>query len=189
MFFIFPTKNLGGFGDGGLIATPYNEIGEKLKLLRFHGQKIKYLNETLGYNSRLDELQASVLNVKLPFLNVWNERRRQIAERYNIAFSGIEGIGVPEIYEKSKPVYHLYTIRHSERDKLANYLRSKGIETGIYYFKPLHLQPGLSYLGYKKGDLPITELLCESVLSLPMSTDLEEDEVSYIIDTIMSFGG
>lgn len=185
-FSFFPTKNLGGYGDGGLIATNDEVIYQKAKLLRVHGSAQKYYHEMIGHNSRLDEIQAVILRVKLKYLDTWIERRREIAKIYSENLKELD-IKVPEEKPYLKHVFHQYTIRVRKRDELQKYLYSKGIGTAIYYPLPLHLQKCYEDLGYKKGDFPEAEKASEEVLSLPMWPEMTDDEVYYVIDTIKEF--
>ncbi len=186
-FSFFPTKNLGGFGDGGLITTDDTELAEKIRMLRFHGQKVKYQNEIIGYNSRLDELQAAILNVKLPYLEKWNNRRREIAARYNAAFKEIKEIQTPKETLKGKSVYHIYSLMVENRNDLTAYLDDLEISTAVYYAIPLHLQKALLYLGYQKGDFPVTERLAERALALPMYPSLSNEDQDRVIEAIIAF--
>ena len=185
-FSFFPTKNLGGYGDGGLITTNNEEVYEKAKLLRVHGSSKKYYHEIIGHNSRLDEIQAVILRVKLRYLDSWIERRREIARIYSENLKELDII-VPEEKPYLKHVYHQYVIRVKKRDELQNYLASKGIGTAIYYPLPLHLQKCYEDLGYKKGDFPEAEKASEEVLALPMWPELTNEEVYYVIESIKEF--
>lgn len=173
-FSFFPSKNLGAFGDGGLIATNDDEIAEIARMLRVHGAKKKYYNEVIGYNSRLDEIQAAILRVKLPHVDEWNEGRRQAARRYNELLKDVPGIITPYEDPNAKHVYHQYTIRvqNDRRDELKNYLAENGIGTMVYYPLPVHL---LSI--YRDGSpvLSISEQLAGKVLSLPLWSQIPED--------------
>lgn len=186
-FSFFPTKNLGAFGDGGLITTHRDEVAEKIRMLRFHGQKVKYKNEILGYNSRLDEIQAAILNVKLPYLIKWNNRRRALAQKYNEALKDIQGVTTPVETPKGLSVYHIYSIMAERRDELGRYLEELGIGTGVYYAIPLHLQQALSSLGYSTGAFPVSEKLSGKALALPMYPSLTDEEQERVIDAIQSF--
>jgi len=181
----FPTKNLGCFGDGGAVFTDDDQIAEEIRLLRVHGAKKKYWHERIGYNHRLDALQAGILRVKLPYLNGWNERRREIAKRYSDCLKGI--VAVPTIQEGKRHIFHQYTIRTPRRDALQGFLRERGIETLVHYSTPLHLQPVLAHLSYKEGVFPESEKAGREVLSLPIYPELEEEEVEYVCDTIQEF--
>lgn len=183
----FPTKNLGAFGDAGMIVTNDDELAEKIRMIRVHGSKVRYNHEILGVNSRLDTLQASILLVKLKYLDSWNAKRIEIAEKYNDAFKDIDDVVIPysEIYNKH--IYHQYTIRTGRRDELAKFLKEKGIQTAVHYPIPLHLQKAFSYLGYKQGDFPISEQCSREVLSLPMFPELRDEEINYVIESVKEF--
>jgi dTDP-4-amino-4,6-dideoxygalactose transaminase len=185
-FSFFPTKNLGCYGDGGMVVTSDEELAGKIRLLRAHGSPKKYYHERLGYNSRLDEIQAAILRVKLRYLDKWNEARRQKAAVYTEAFKDLP-VKTPYEAPYGRHVYHLYVMATSERDALSNYLKQKGIGCGIYYPLPLHLQPVYKELGYDKGDFPIAENLCEEALAIPLYPELEEEKQQYIIQTIREF--
>lgn len=182
-FSFFPTKNLGCYGDGGMMVTDDYEIYEKLKMMRFHGQRIKYENEMMGYNSRLDEMQAAILNVKIAYLDMWNKRRIAIAKRYMTEIKN-KDILMPLYREEDSVVFHLFSVKSDNRENLIKLLNEKGIETGIYYRIPLHLQRAFEGLGYSYGDLPVTETLCDKIFSLPIYPEMTEDEVSYVIETL-----
>jgi len=185
-FSFFPTKNLGCYGDGGMVITSDEELAGKIRLLRAHGSPKKYYHERLGYNSRLDEIQAAILRVKLRYLDKWNEARRQKAAVYTEAFKDLP-VKTPYEAPYGRHVYHLYVMATSERDALSNYLKQKGIGCGIYYPLPLHLQPVYKELGYNKGDFPVAEKLCEEALAIPLYPELEEEKQQYIIQTIREF--
>ncbi|MDI6851441.1 MAG: DegT/DnrJ/EryC1/StrS family aminotransferase [bacterium] len=184
-FSFFPTKNLSCLGDGGLITTQDEAIYEIIKKLRVHGSPRKYYHETLGYNSRLDNLQAAFLRVKMKYIDKWNERRREIANIYNRELSPY--VKVPEVDEGNVHIYHQYTIRTERRDELKAFLNQRGIMTQVHYPIPLHLQPALSYLGYKEGDFPVAERATKEVLSLPVFPEMTDDEINYVIDSIKDF--
>lgn len=185
----FPTKNLGAYGDAGMVVTNDEEIAEKMRVIRVHGSKPKYYHHVLGYNSRLDEMQAAILNVKFPHLNHWSELRREKAANYTRLLNEQVGDKVITPYEAEHNyhIYHQYTIRVPERNELQAYLKEQGIETMIYYPKPLHLQPVFAELGYKEGDLPITEKISNEVLSLPMFPELKIDQQQYVVEKIAEF--
>jgi dTDP-4-amino-4,6-dideoxygalactose transaminase len=183
----FPTKNLGAFGDAGMIVTNNDELAEKVRMIRVHGSRVRYNHEILGVNSRLDTLQASVLLVKLRYLDGWNDRRAEIAKKYTDGLFNIDGLVTPYCQPDSKHIYHQYTIKTKQRDELAQFLKEKGIQTAVHYPIPLHLQKAFSYLGYKKGDFPISEECASGVLSLPMFPELKDDEIEYIIESIQQF--
>lgn len=184
-FSFYPTKNLGGVGDGGIITTDDFEIASKAKLLRDHGSTRRYHHRMIGYNSRLDAIQAAILSVKLRYLDVWNEERRSRAEKYS-SLLGSLGLGVPDSGEDRLHVYHLYTIRSSQRDEIAEGFRKAGIGCGIYYPVPLHLQEVYEGLGYRRGSLPEAEKAADEVLSLPIYPELSDDQVEEVADIIRS---
>lgn len=185
----FPTKNLGAYGDGGMIVTNDEQLAEKARIIRVHGSKPKYHHHTLGYNSRLDELQAAILNVKLPHLTEWTENRRAHALYYTTQLHEKVGkfVKPPVELEGRYHVYHQYTLRVERRDELQEYLKEHGISTMIYYPVPLHLQPVFADLGYKEGDLPLTEQATKEALSLPMFPELKKEQQDYVIEKIKEF--
>ncbi len=182
----FPSKNLGGFGDGGMIVSSDSVLIEHIKRLRVHGSKEQYIHEEIGYNSRLDSLQAAVLRIKLKKLNEWLDKRRVNAARYDEAFLPV-GIAVPKVAEGNTHTYHQYTIAVDDRDELLRYLNDKGIAARVYYPVPLHLQPCYRSLGYSIGTFPVAEEMAEKVISLPVYPELTEEEIDYIIQTVKSF--
>lgn len=187
-FSFYPGKNLGAYGDAGMTTTNNEEIAEKVKLLRNHGRiSKKYEHNIEGYSSRLDNLQAAILRVKLRHLSKWNESRRRNANKYNELLSNIDGIITPYEADYAKHVYHLYVIRTEERDKLRDKLKSNGISTGIHYPIPLHLQPAYKYLGYKERDFLITEKASQEILSLPMFADLSNRQIEEICYWIKNY--
>ncbi|QKG85690.1 DegT/DnrJ/EryC1/StrS family aminotransferase [Kroppenstedtia pulmonis] len=187
-FSFFPTKNLGGYGDGGMIVTDDDEIKQKVRSLRVHGShpKSKYRNERLGYNSRLDALQAAILNIKLGYLDHWNQLRRTGADCYDQLLEGVP-VQVPFRIPGGVHVFHLYVIQTERRDQLRVYLKEKGIETGVYYSIPLHLQPVYHHLGYQEGDLPKAEYAAQRSLALPLYPGISQDTLVYITETIRGF--
>lgn len=186
-FSFYPGKNLGAYGDAGMVTTNDDEIAEKIRALRDHGRSEKYVHKVVGFNHRIDALQCAILNVKLKHLNAWTDARRKNAELYNKLLSGVEGIITPVEKEYNKHVYHLYVIRTKNRDELQKHLKSHGISTGIHYPIPLHLQPAYSFLNYKKGDFPITEKHSKEVLSLPMFAELTKEEIEYVCEKTREF--
>ncbi len=188
-FSFFPAKNLGAYGDGGMVATHNPDLAEKIRLLRNHGSspKEKYLNLILGTNSRLDAIQAAILRVKLKYLNKWNRKRNEIARYYNKLLKGVSDIVTPKILSGATHIFHQYTVRTKKRDELTSYLRENNIPTMIYYPLPLHLQPAFKYLGYKKGDFPEAEKATEEVLSLPIYPELSKKEQNFIVRKIKEF--
>jgi dTDP-4-amino-4,6-dideoxygalactose transaminase len=190
-FSFFPTKNLGGYGDGGIVTTSNKELAQKLRSLRVHGSEKDYHHLLVGYNSRLDTFQAAVLLAELPYLDEWNKKRAENAAFYSNFLKDIEEIDCPHIAKERKHIFHQYTIRvkNNKRDELINFLAERGIGSKIYYPLPLHLQDCFNYLGYKKGDLPVSELAAEEVLSLPIFPELTEEEIKYVCESIKSFFG
>ena len=185
-FSFYPTKNLGAYGDGGAIVTKNADLAQKVKLLRMYGEKTRYQSVLVGHNSRLDELQAAILDVKLKYLDAWNKRRRELAAVYRKELKGVP-IRIVEETPKAKSVYHLFVVMVEERDKLAEYLFKKGIITGIHYPIPIHLVPSFSFLGYKKGDFPVSEEASQKVLSLPLYPEMTESQVRSVAKAIKSF--
>ena len=184
----YPSKNLGGCGDGGMIATQDEKLFHKLRQLRHHGRSTKpYEYEIRGRNSRLDSLQAALLHVKLPHLQEWNDGRRQKASHYNKLLSTIPEVVTPFEDESAFHVYHAYCIGAKNRDQLKKHLFENGIETNIYYPLPLHLQPIYKNLGYARGDFPVTEKICDEILALPIYPELANNEIEYVVDKIKQF--
>ncbi|MCC5912472.1 MAG: DegT/DnrJ/EryC1/StrS family aminotransferase [Clostridiaceae bacterium] len=185
-FSFYPTKNIGAFGDSGAIVTEDVKLYEKMKMLRNYGSKIKYQNEILGVNSRLDEIQAALLLVKLRHYEELRKERANIADKY---LNGIKNknIKLPSIREGSKHVWHLFVIQCEVREKLQNYLNLKGIGTQIHYPIPPHLSKAYDYLGYEEGNYPITEKYADTVLSLPLFEGMKKDEIEYVVDVINAF--
>jgi len=182
----FPSKNLGGWGDGGMVITDDGQLAHRLKLLRTHGGAKQYHHDEVGYNSRLDTLQAAVLLVKLKHLDEWNARRRERAAWYDGAFSEIEGVQPPVVDTENEHVYHQYTIRTARRDKVSAGLKERGVGCAVYYPKALHLQPCFESLGYKEGQFPEAERACLEVLSLPVYPELTEEQVHEVVDGVGS---
>lgn len=185
----FPSKNLGCFGDGGAIFTQDSALAEKIKMIANHGQKIKYHHDIIGVNSRLDTLQAAILEVKLKHLNDYEQRRNEVANFYDRQLGNVSFLEIPERAKNSTHVFHQYTIKTKgiDRDKLKSYLESKGIPTMIYYPVPLHLQTAYARAEYPAGTFPITEQLSKTVLSLPIHTEMDEEQLLYICNTIKDF--
>jgi dTDP-4-amino-4,6-dideoxygalactose transaminase len=189
-FSFFPTKNLGGAGDGGMITTQDAELADRLRILRVHGSGKRYEYELLGINSRLDALQAAVLRVKLNHLGMWTGQRQHHAALYRDLFrqaSLEETIQLPSAPPGREHVYNQFVIRTSRRDKLREFLMQRGIPSEIYYPHPLHLQPAFSFLGYKQGDLPQAEEICQRVLALPISPMLTAERQERVVETIADF--
>ena len=189
-FSFFPTKNLGAYGDGGMVVTNDDELAEKIRILRVHGSKPKYYHSVVGLNSRLDEIQAAILNVKFKYLSKWIEQKREKAALYNKLFQEKLPDEVVTPYEApyNYHTYHQYTIRvKSKRDELRSYLKEQGIGTSVYYPLPLHLQKCFADLGYKEGDFPEAEKASREVLSLPMYPEIEEEKQREVVKKIREF--
>jgi dTDP-4-amino-4,6-dideoxygalactose transaminase len=185
----FPTKNLGAYGDGGALLTDSEELAKKLKMIAAHGQTQKYLHERLGCNSRLDTLQAAILKVKLPYLTSYNQARIKAAQEYNAQLEPLTDLlEIPCCTPQSTHVYHQYTLKiKRDRDHLQKYLKEKGIPTMIYYPLPLHHQPAFKNRIKTGRDLSESEKLCKSVLSLPMHTELDDEQIQYIINQLRNY--
>lgn len=185
----FPSKNLGCFGDGGAIITQDIVLSEKIKMIANHGQKIKYHHDVIGVNSRLDTLQAAILNVKLKYLDDYEKRRNQVAEYYDRELSSLKFVEIPYRAVNSTHVFHQYTLKTKgiNRDHFKTYLDSKGIPTMIYYPVPLHLQKAYASPEYPAGSFKITEELSRTVISLPIHTEMNEEQLSYICSTINEY--
>ena len=183
-FSFYPTKNLGAFGDGGAVVTNNPVLAEKVQLLRQYGWREHYISSIRGINSRLDELQAGILRVKLRHLDAWNARRRQLADLYRELLSGIDLV-LPA--QNAGHVYHQFVIRHPRRDALREYLKERGIHTLVHYPVPVHLQPAYADLGYPAGSLPMTERASREVLSLPIYPELTKEMVGLVCQAILDF--
>jgi dTDP-4-amino-4,6-dideoxygalactose transaminase len=182
----FPSKNLGAFGDAGMVVTNDVGLAEKMRMIIVHGSSVRYYHEILGVNSRLDTLQAVILSAKLKYLDQWNEARRKAAARYNRLLKGIP-VTVPYVSPDCEHIFHQYTIRAPKRNDLAEHLKQKGIPHAIYYPIPLHLQKAFAIAGKGKGAFPITEQAADEVLSLPMHTELTEEQLVYMTDAVKEF--
>jgi len=186
-FSFYPGKNLGAYGEGGAVVTQSEDIANKIRMIRDHGQGKKYFHDMEGYNGRLDAIQAGVLRIKLRRLPAWNEARRRNAQYYNELLSPVKGVTVPKEADGCRHVYHLYVILVDDRDGLQKYLNEKGIGTGLHYPVPLHLQKAYAYKGYKEDDFPVTESVAKRLLSLPMFPELTRAQIEYIADCIKQF--
>ncbi len=182
----FPTKNLGGFGDGGMILTNNKDFAEKIRILRVHGSRTKYYHEILGIGSRLDAIQAAVLLVKMAYIDRWNKKRQANAGAYNALLKGLP-LKIPFVQESNVPVYHQYVVRTKARDPLREFLAKKDIQTEIHYPLPLHLQECYNTLGYKKGSLPEAEKASQETLALPIYPELKESELEEVAGQIKEF--
>jgi dTDP-4-amino-4,6-dideoxygalactose transaminase len=200
-FSFYPSKNLGGYGDGGLVTTRDPALAERLRSLRHHGTRERYYHDELGSNSRLDELQAAILRLKLEHVEKWNNQRRERARLYDSLFreaglpatpgaaSSLEGhpIELLETAAQAHHVYHQYAIRASRRDQLRKFLGERGVSSEVYYPVPLHLQKALAWLGYRPGDFPEAERAADHVLALPIFPEITEAEQRHVVDSIASF--
>ncbi len=185
-FSFYFSKNLGAYGEGGFISTNDSELATKIRMLRDHGSGTRYHHDLIGFNARLDEIQAVVLRAKLPHLAKWNEQRRDHARLYNELLKDTP-VKTPTELAGNTPVYHLYVINTPKRDDLQAALKEYGIFTGIHYPIPLHLQKAMEFLGYKQGDLPVTERVVTEILSLPMFAELTDEQIITVANSIKSF--
>jgi dTDP-4-amino-4,6-dideoxygalactose transaminase len=185
-FSFYPTKNLGGFGDGGLVTTNDDELAQQIRILRDHGQNPRYFYRVIGGNFRLDGIQGAVLNVKLKYLERWNDARRRHAKLYDRLLAG-SPIKTPRIDANNVSIYHQYTVTVPDRDALQKHLAENGIGSAVFYPKPLHVQDCFEDLGYHEGDMPVAERLCREVLSLPLYPELQPDQVEHIAATAIKF--
>jgi len=188
-FSFFPSKNLGAYGDGGMVVTNNEELAEKIRLLKNHGSspKEKYLNLIIGINSRLDAIQAAILRVKLKYLSKWSKEKAEKAFYYNEKLKEVGDIITPVIFSDRNHIFHQYTIRTKSRDELQKYLKEKEIPTMAYYHLPLHLQPAFEYLNYKTGDFSESERAANEVLSLPTYPELPKKDQDFVIEKIKEF--
>lgn len=183
----FPSKNLGAWGDGGLMVTPDAALAERLRRLRLHGGAKQYHHDEIGTNSRLDTLQAAVLLAKLPHLASWSARRREHAAHYSRALADVPQVRVPAIDPANEHIFHQYTLRVERRDALQAHLKAQGIGSAIYYPVPLHLQPCFAHLGYQAGRLPEAERAAGEVISLPVYPELTPAQLDYVVEAIRGF--
>jgi dTDP-4-amino-4,6-dideoxygalactose transaminase len=200
-FSFYPTKNLSAFGDGGLVTTNDAEMADHVRRLRNHGSRVRYYHEEIGWNSRLDSIQAAVLRVKLKYLDRWNARRREIAARYDQmlvdcrlatpasrgGWAAKEPVRLLCTLPQAHHIYHQYVIRVKRRDELRPFLTARGVGSEVYYPVPLHMQDCFSYLGYREGDLPHTELAAKEVLALPIFPEITDDEQQRVVDALREF--
>lgn len=185
-FSFYYSKNLGAYGEGGFISTNDTELAAKIRKIRDHGSGVRYHHDLIGVNGRLDEIQAVVLRAKLPLLTTWNEKRREHARFYNDMLKNAPVI-LPTESDHNSPVYHLYVIQAQRRDELQEFLKSRGIATGIHYPIPVHLQNAMQYLGCKQGELPVTEHVVKHIISLPMYAEISHQEIAYVAESIEAF--
>ena len=185
-FSFFPTKNLGGYGDGGMIVTDDEEIAKKIRILRVHGSHPKYYHSMIGWNSRLDEIQAAALRVKFKYIDEWNKKRFEKAKAYDELLKD-SFLDLPYHAENRNHVYHLYIVKSNKRDELMNFLKEQGVSTGVYYPVPLHRQAVYLQLGYKEGSLSIADDLAKKTFAIPLYPELTKDQQAYIKDQIICF--
>lgn len=185
-FSFYPGKNLGAYGDAGAVTTDDAALAEQVRLLRNHGRRSKYLHDQVGFGERLDTLQAAILGAKLPHLTDWTESRRRLARRYNGLLAGCNLI-LPHVAADAHPVWHLYVIRTPQRDRLLDHLREYGVEAGVHYPVPLHLQPAYAQLGYRRGDLPVTEAVADTCLSLPLYPEMSDSQQDRVVELVRDF--
>lgn len=186
-FSFYPTKNLGAFGDGGLITTNNAELDDITRMIRNHGQNSTYEYQMIGGNFRLDGIQGAVLDIKLKYLDSWSNKRIENAKRYNDALSSIEDLTTPFVEDNNHCIFNQYTIRTTKRDELKNFLQSKEVGCAVYYPFPLHLQKCFEHLNYSESDLPETDSACKEVLSLPIAPELTIEQQDFVIKTIKEF--
>jgi dTDP-4-amino-4,6-dideoxygalactose transaminase len=188
-FSFYPGKNLGAYGEGGAVVTQEEATAQKIRVIRDHGQAKKYYHDMVGYNGRLDAIQAGVLRIKLKRLEEWNESRRKNGAYYTDLLSDTPGVTVPHEADFATSVYHLYVIQVKDRDSLQGFLSEKGIGTGLHYPLPLHMQKAYEHLGYREGDFPVTESVAKNLLSLPMFPELTRAQIEYVVDCISDWLG
>jgi dTDP-4-amino-4,6-dideoxygalactose transaminase len=186
-FSFYPGKNLGAMGDGGAVTTDDDELADRLRVLRNYGSRVKYYNEVKGFNSRLDELQAAFLRVKLPRLREWNERRRAVAAHYLQALEGVPDLSLPHVPAYAEPSWHLFVVRHPERDPLRQHLSSNGVGTLIHYPVPPHLQKAYAEMAFAPGAFPVAERQAREVISIPMGPHLASVEAGHVVEQLLAF--
>jgi len=186
-FSFYPGKNLGAYGEAGAVVTGNDEAAAKMRVFREHGQPKKYFHDMIGWNCRMDGLQAAVLSVKLQHLPAWTEARRKHAKQYEQLLEGLPGIVLPHEADYAQHVYHIYAMRDGRRDELMTALGDKGIATGIHYPVPLHLTGAYQHLGYKEGSFPVSERIARELVSLPMFPELTREQIEYVVTGIKEF--
>jgi len=185
-FSFYPGKNLGAYGDAGALTTNDVTIAEKVRLWRNHGRRSKYLHDLKGFNERIDTLQAAILGAKLPHLAAWTAARRRLAARYSELLADCEVV-LPQVAAEAEPAWHLYVIRTPHRDPLLDFLKQHGVEAGIHYPVPLHLQPAYTDLNYQVGDLPVTEMVADTCLSLPLYPEMIDAQQDRVVELVRQF--
>lgn len=186
-FSFYPGKNLGAYGEGGAVICSNEEFWKRIQAIKEHGSFKKYYHEYLGHNYRLEGIQGAILDVKLKYIESWTDKRRKNADLYRNYLSDVDSIILPKESKNVKHVYHLFVIRTKKRDELNKYLNENGIQTGIHYPIPCHLQHSYKFMGYKEGDFPVSEKLSNEILSLPMSEQISEEDIIYVCDKIRAF--
>jgi dTDP-4-amino-4,6-dideoxygalactose transaminase len=186
-FSFYPGKNLGAFGDAGALVTDDAELADVVRALREHGQRRKYVHDLEGWTARLDTIQAIVLLRKLPHLDSWNAERREVAAAYSERLAGVGDLRLPPVPDGSEPVWHIYAVRTAEPDRLAGFLRERGVGTGRHYPDPVHLSPAYAWLGHKRGEFPVAEALAREVLSLPMFPGMTEQQIEAVVRGISDY--
>lgn len=185
-FSFYASKNLGAYGDGGAVVTNNKDWADRIKVLRDHGSKIKYVHSEMGFNNRLDEVQAAVVKTKIPYLQGWTDARRRIAAKYTQLLEG-SGVGLPFVDPRGEPVWHHYAVTSEKRDELKQFLQDRQIFAGIHYPIPIHLQEACKPYGYKEGDLPVTEWYAKATLSIPIYSELSDEQVEYVAQAVHEF--
>ncbi len=185
-FSFYPGKNLGAYGDAGAVMTNNDALAEQVRLLRNHGRRSKYVHDIVGANERIDTLQAAILGAKLPYLAAWTAKRQALAARYHTLLADAE-IVLPKVAPAATSAWHLYVIRTPARDRLLTFLKTHGVEAGIHYPVPLHLQPAYAELGYQRGELPVTEIVADTCLSLPLYPEMTEAQQDRVVALIYTF--
>ena len=185
-FSFYPSKNLGALGDAGCVTTNDRALAERLRMLRDHGSRERYVHELLGRTDRMDGIQAAVLGVKLTHLDEWNSRRRDLAAHYLRELSAVDGVRCLKEQDGGEHVFHLFVVRVAERDRVRQALSDIGVATGVHYPLPLHIQPCCAHLGYSEGEFPVAEKLASEILSLPMFPELLPGQVDEVVDGLRS---
>src|SRR5206468_6553355 len=185
-FSFYPTKNLGADGDGGMVVTSDEALARKLRMLRVHGIERRYFHDLHGFNSRLDEIQAAILRVKLPHLDRWNARRIDIAAKYSEAFARLP-IELPVTAPGNSHIFHVYALLTERRDALQQFLADRGVPTIIYYPRPLHTQKVYADCGWREGDFPVAEAVSKRILPLPMYPELTDEQVEYVAGVVKEY--
>ncbi|NOX38771.1 MAG: DegT/DnrJ/EryC1/StrS family aminotransferase [Calditrichaeota bacterium] len=186
-FSFYPGKNLGAYGEAGALTTNSDEIADYARKFRDHGSREKYVHEIEGFNMRMEGFQGAVLDIKLKYLENWNDARRRNAAYYCELLKDVDNVILPREMPYARHVYHLFVVRVKERERLQQFLKDKGIATGFHYKYPLHLQKAYQYLGYKEGDFPVTEKVMKEIISLPMYPELHREQIEYVVDSIRDF--